>query len=908
MAEALGPEIDTYCPNIMVPLLHGLSLLQNAVRSNRVAHFQPSTACIIACVRSILSATGCLSRDAVLLDRFNPLRQERKRILSDLAALVSQAKKASEDVDDEQKELEVEIMLRLGGQVFAHVRRFLAVAVQCGVDLPEKDFSGSSEVGTGSRKGRDASLTEDEEYDEEDTYVRRSPIKPVSGTIHRPPFVQRKSEPIQSRIASRAKSTGDLRNQRSRIGGRPGPPLPPQKPQPSALKKHGTSPGIIRSALPHSNGHTKNGLSVSSLSSTSSFSSVESLRTPATPKFPNGPCSVAEVMEALRHTHDQYLSTIAAFIGHAHSHSRTSHASSTGHMFELVKEVVEMVCKLLTIVEAVMKHPDIPSHKVPNLKAAKQGLYNVASSLAESVRVLTGDGDEGKTEEQERVDLLRSATNALKAGGDCVNEVKKCLTWSVGDKPIIIRLLSPAEPESPGFSSRKLAGGEPAIAKAKSLSGLRAHYKTSEMQREQEEEDDDDDDENMESQTLTMPPPPPPRDENELYVGKLTAPRYSPTSPQLSDKGDKPLPPLFVHPGPVSHDLPSPVSVSRTDDDYTLWEGSQRAARPSEDKIVRGDLPPTPSVADSEIASRGMLSHDYALEDVAYNKDGGLVGASLNALVEKMTPHNNIVDPAFSSVFFLTFRMFASSADLVTAIIARYNLLPPSGLSEEDLYVWQQRKGVPVRLRVANFLKLWLESFWRSALDDPVLGSLMAFTRDALAVMFPNPSQRVMELIILRSQQTDTIISAKPDSRVKDAGMSLNPSSTMPPASAGSIADIPRPIMTKTLLSSLRVRGFSTISILDFDAMELARQMTIMESRLYCSITPEEVLETGKERPAGAPVANINVKAVTTLSTVITGWVAESILNEVDAKKRTALVKFFIKLSDVSEISDGGDK
>jgi hypothetical protein len=34
------------------------------------------------------------------------------------------------------------------------------------------------------------------------------------------------------------------------------------------------------------------------------------------------------------------------------------------------------------------------------------------------------------------------------------------------------------------------------------------------------------------------------------------------------------------------------------------------------------------------------------------------------------------------------------------------------------------------------------------------------------------------------------------------------------------------------------------------------------------------------------------------LSTVITGWVAESILNEPDIKKRTALVKFFVKVAD----------
>jgi hypothetical protein len=69
-----------------------------------------------------------------------------------------------------------------------------------------------------------------------------------------------------------------------------------------------------------------------------------------------------------------------------------------------------------------------------------------------------------------------------------------------------------------------------------------------------------------------------------------------------------------------------------------------------------------------------------------------------------------------------------------------------------------------------------------------------------------------------------------------------------------------------------------------------------MECNLYCAIQPEEILESGQEG-ATRPV---NVRAVSSLSTVITGWVAESILNEPDIKRRTALVKFFVKVADVS--------
>lgn len=131
--------------------------------------------------------------------------------------------------------------------------------------------------------------------------------------------------------------------------------------------------------------------------------------------------------------------------------------------------------------------------------------------------------------------------------------------------------------------------------------------------------------------------------------------------------------------------------------------------------------------------------------------------------------------------------------------------------------------------------------------------------------------------------------------------------------------------MTRALLANLRNRNWNTIVITDFDALELARQLTIMEITLYCKILPEEVLECGEgsssaerreskasEKSAGttalSATGNVagkqvtpgSVKALATLSTVITGWVAECILSEMDIKKRTQLIKFFIKVADVS--------
>jgi hypothetical protein len=283
--------------------------------------------------------------------------------------------------------------------------------------------------------------------------------------------------------------------------------------------------------------------------------------------------------------------------------------------------------------------------------------------------------------------------------------------------------------------------------------------------------------------------------------------------------------------------------------------------------------------------------YDYSPEDVSYNPEGQLVGATLRALVEKMTPPDSVVDPAYSSIFFLTFRLFSSPADLVRAIIDRYNIVPPEGLTEERTYVWQQRKGIPVRLRISNLVKSWLEVYWRPTADHVVLQALLDFNRDALALMFPGPSHRIHEVIIIRKREGAKATPPTPRPDLARDPLAFTPRIIQSPF------EIPRPIISKTLVSNLRNRNFASIYITDFDSLELARQLSIMESNLFCAILGEEILEGGQE----GSKPPVNVRAVTSLSTVITGWVAESILNEGDLKRRTTLVKYFIKLADVSE-------
>ncbi|KAL0961336.1 hypothetical protein HGRIS_006292 [Hohenbuehelia grisea] len=914
ITEALGPDIDSYCPPLMVPLLHGLSLLQNAVRSNRITHFRPSAGCIISCVRSILNETGCLPKDAPTLQRLPVLAQERKRVLSFLAALVEQSKKASGDLDDEEtREMEIELLLRQAGQVFAYVRRFLAVAVQCGIELPDKRTSFGSMAGSTDTEGQ-PSASRSSSYETLPLNHSRN------SSINAPLMTHSQDAPVPREIiatsgsALRAQSVGNLHEQRPMSSHDEdldaSLPLLPNRPQfdrgPSTFKQQQYTPR-----------HRQNMLSTSSTSSSSSFSSLESASPPVQPIFPSGPCSAIRLLEALRSTHDTYLSTIAAFIGHAHSYSRSSHASSTGHMYDLVREIVENVCRLLTVVEAVLGHPEIPPSKLGTLRLAKDALYGVTSTLAESVRVLTEPLPEGTTEEEEKQMLLRSATAALKAGADCVGAVKVCLALNRGrwEHPFIVQA-GGSEQEQVYYPDEPSHVGElsPTIIPGPSIAAVRGYFGAATL---------DDEDLTIQAQTSSPVRVPPSMSAKMKARNNSSGSDHSilsQISSRLSDdtaattpEEIKALPPLNMPDfnTVIEPDLPSPTSLARTDDDGTTWEGSLRShghghghGRSVDDKRWHGQLPSVPLEVIPEASPDGVLAilqRDYAEDDVAYNSDGHLVGASLDALVERMTPHDALVDPAFSAVFFMTFRLFATSVELVDRIIARWQLAPQPGLTPEAEQLWYTKKGFPMRVRVSNFVKTWVELHWRPAVDDSAAPALTAFVHDGLAGVFPGPAQRILELLERRRQQPTepgsgaaAAISAKGQRAQRDPPLALNPllSATTP----SSPSEIPRPTMTKALLALLRARNFSAIVITDFDALELARQLTVMECKLYGAITAEEVLDSGVEgtRPPA------NVRAVSTLSTMITGWVAESILSEHDIKKRTTLVKFFIKVADVS--------
>ena len=251
-----------------------------------------------------------------------------------------------------------------------------------------------------------------------------------------------------------------------------------------------------------------------------------------------------------------------------------------------------------------------------------------------------------------------------------------------------------------------------------------------------------------------------------------------------------------------------------------------------------------------------------------------LRGGTLTALVEQLTRHDRL-DADFNRTFLLTYRSFTTATELFEMLVKRFSIQPPRGIGPNDYNTWVEKKQKPIRFRIVNILKSWFDNYWMECPDEAtneLLRRVYTFARDSIATSTTPGSQPLM---------------ASVERRMK--GQESNAKGMIPTQSSS----IPTPIMPKNM---------KKLKFLDIDPTEFARQLTIIESRLYGKIRPTECLNKTWQKKLGPddPEPAANVKALILHSNQLTNWVAEMILNQSDVKKRVVVIKHFVTVADVS--------
>lgn len=264
----------------------------------------------------------------------------------------------------------------------------------------------------------------------------------------------------------------------------------------------------------------------------------------------------------------------------------------------------------------------------------------------------------------------------------------------------------------------------------------------------------------------------------------------------------------------------------------------------------------------------GELSYDHKADPPQ------LRGGTLTGLVEQLTRHDRL-DAPFNNTFLLTYQSFTTAQELFEMLVKRWSIQPPYGLAKEDYQTWVDKKQKPIRFRVVNILKSWFDNFWMEGNDEDaqiLIQKVYNFARDHVATTSTPGAGPLMTSVEQRSRGQDM--------PAKRLVLTMN-------------AQTPQPILPKHM---------KRLKFLDIDTMEFARQLTIIESRLYGKIKPTECLNKTwqKKLNPGDPDPAANVKALILHSNQLTNWVAQIILTQQDVRKRVAVIKHFVSVADVS--------
>ncbi|KAI6027560.1 ras GEF [Pisolithus microcarpus] len=221
--------------------------------------------------------------------------------------------------------------------------------------------------------------------------------------------------------------------------------------------------------------------------------------------------------------------------------------------------------------------------------------------------------------------------------------------------------------------------------------------------------------------------------------------------------------------------------------------------------------------------------------EVLIDPDGTVRGGTVAALVERLTAHE-YADPKFNRAFLMTFRSFTTLDELLKLLIDR----------------------------VINTLKSMIQD--GDVLEKEELGVLDHMAEFASQVdVFDIPAAKQLLNTVKRVRRGM-------DHRKITVNTSMDP----PPA----------PIVPKR------------IELLDIEALELARQLTITESQLYQKIRPSECMQRSQQSKQRRTDPRDGVANFIRRSNKIAHWVAFSILSKDEARRRASVIKQFILVAD----------
>eukprot|EP00013_Stygamoeba_regulata_P000816 CAMPEP_0177639212 /NCGR_PEP_ID=MMETSP0447-20121125/5902_1 /TAXON_ID=0 /ORGANISM="Stygamoeba regulata, Strain BSH-02190019" /LENGTH=1216 /DNA_ID=CAMNT_0019141227 /DNA_START=37 /DNA_END=3683 /DNA_ORIENTATION=+ len=289
-----------------------------------------------------------------------------------------------------------------------------------------------------------------------------------------------------------------------------------------------------------------------------------------------------------------------------------------------------------------------------------------------------------------------------------------------------------------------------------------------------------------------------------------------------------------------------PVSVSKSLIDQGVTPPATLLLKVIDREVVGG-------VRDSVCASVSIWDEPTSVETVVIEANGDIQAATLNKLIEHLTSPSGH-DLEFRSAFFMTYRSFTTPSILLSKLIDRY-----------DVPVSQASVSKPVKLRVANCLKFWLENHFEDFSSSVLLEKLMTFVDQNLGQ--DTPLGKKFHKIIEKKRSRSL-------SRRKTSVFVTSESEVM-----------------------ASKRSKKNEGILDFPDEAIAETLTVIAFDIYAGIKGNELLGQAWSKEKTRHRCP-NVMEMIDRFNAVSLWVAATILEPTKVKVRAKRFERLIRIAD----------
>jgi son of sevenless-like protein len=258
------------------------------------------------------------------------------------------------------------------------------------------------------------------------------------------------------------------------------------------------------------------------------------------------------------------------------------------------------------------------------------------------------------------------------------------------------------------------------------------------------------------------------------------------------------------------------------------------------------------------------------------------VNMHLMKMVERATT-DYYYDISYIHDLLLAYRCFTTPTNMFDLLVQRYHASPPEGISMGELEAWHKSQKV-IQLRVIIFLKRWIDGY-HTDFDSPGMEDrLVAFDKTlpsaalgGTSTFNPASNSEDIQLIMLLQRKRN------PRGNATTPAMPMYPQPWFPSGNTDSL------------------------EIADVQALEMARQICLIQSALFVAVRPREYLQYCAERAGsqecwvdGDPSEQVapNVHALSKWSRSLSKLVASDIVNHSDKSRRAATLERFIEVAD----------